>query len=118
MHGAIEALERAGLISGQLLLQIERFDKKRVAKVHEDLLASVHDEQNAIHEPDTTAIDPFTFLASAFMRLLAACTRTCCRYMESGGYLQVVENMVDQTGGNWNHITSWLRRVEALRQAA
>jgi hypothetical protein len=25
---------------------------------------------------------------------------------------------VDQTSASWNHITSWLRRVEALRDAA
>ena len=28
------------------------------------------------------------------------------------------KDLVDQTGGSWNHITSWLRRVEALREAA
>jgi len=28
------------------------------------------------------------------------------------------KDLVDQTGGSWNHITSWLRRLEALREAA
>jgi len=61
MYEAIEASVRAGLISEQHLLQIDRFDKKRVAKVHEDLCAAVHDAQNAIREPYTTTIDPLTF---------------------------------------------------------
>jgi len=26
--------------------------------------------------------------------------------------------MVDQNSGSWNHISSWLHRVEALRDAA
>jgi len=25
---------------------------------------------------------------------------------------------IDQTGGSWNHVTNWPRRVEALREAA
>jgi hypothetical protein len=36
-------------------------------------------------------------------------------------YLQPVqgsERMVDQNSASWNRLTSWLRRVEALRAAA
>jgi hypothetical protein len=51
-----------------------------------------------------------------------------CRYTWGVGtapafsYLRPIEagneSLVDQNSASWNHITSWLRRVEALREAA
>ena len=62
MHGAIEALESAGLISELDLLKIEDFQKNRVVKLYENVYLATHEAQLKVQEANSGEIDPFNFL--------------------------------------------------------
>lgn len=79
MHAAVETLRKFGLTSEPDLLDIEKFDKKKVIKTYEELYSAVHEAQSALPEPDESSIDPFTFTASASMRAESTCWEWPCR---------------------------------------
>src|SRR5258705_5056957 len=78
MDASLEVLEKFGLIADEDSFRVFELERAKVFKLHRELYESMFSRQKANLREDT-AIDPFSFLASASIRGQSTCSSPLCR---------------------------------------